>query len=129
MDRSGNTAVLALDAQAAAADHKVAAPPLEVSFGADGYTAFECSLEACGANTADVVVQLDREPVSSVRIPLRYTPTGGAVGADYLASTSAAADGSFVVIRAGQTEGRVRVHALEDEVAEVGEGGGGDCLW
>ena len=121
-DRSGTAAVLALDAQAAAAAHKVAAPPLEVSFGADGYTAFECSLEACGANIADVVVQLDRQPVSSVRIPLRYTLTGGAVGEDYLASTSAAADGSFVVIRARQTEGRVRVHALVDEVAEVGEG-------
>ena len=54
-DRSGNLAVLTLDAQAAAADHKVAAPPLEVSFGAAGYTAVECSLEACGANIAEVV--------------------------------------------------------------------------
>ena len=60
--------------------------------------------------------------MSSVRIPLRYTLTGGAAGEDYLASTSAAADGSFVVIGAGQTEGRVRVHALGDDVAEVDEG-------
>ena len=106
-DRSGNAAVLTLDAQAEAAGHKVDAPILEISLS---------SSFVIEGETANITVTVT--PASAFPITIRYTlgidatvDTADANSADYTASSS-------LRIAAGAIHGIIAIPILDDGVDE-----------